>query len=291
MGLPSKSPANKLKQIELKRRREIILKEIRRVSLLLNKPIITQSDLILNSNLKLPNHSYIRIFGGFGKALEEAGLKKPEFNFYDKRDKLKKLFKQIAVRHNNTLSIKIIMSDTNKSWNSILNTMICPYFGGIYRLCKDINCDYKTNNVSTKTFFETYKRNLKDADMVRTSFADSMVKISKDFGGSLSNDILRKNSSLSFNTLNSYAHKWFGGFKSMCKELDISWIDGDRGIDRKELDILKDIRQVYLKSDNKISQVLYKKHGKYSLELVADYFGSFGKACLEVNIKTEAMQR
>ena len=75
----------------------------------------------------------------------------------------------------------------------------------------------------------------------------------------------------------------------MCKELGIVWVQGNRGIDITELEILQDIKLIYNKNSFKISRAVYNKKGKYKMELVEGYFGSFGKACAEININTEAM--
>jgi hypothetical protein len=281
----------RLKDAELKHRQKVILSEIKRISLLLNKPTITKSDFALNSKLDFPEHAFIRIFGSFGKAKKQAGLKKSEFSFYEKRDQKKKLFKEIALKHGNTLSNKILMQELNMAPTTIYNQHISPYFGGIFNLCKQIGCDYVAGNKSIRKAFANFKVDESVAEISRNNFSKRVVEIADNFEHTLSQDILRKNSSLAYATVLNYAYQWFGGLEKMCSDLGIKWIKGDHGIDRKELGILKDIREVYKASGNTISQSAYKKKGRYSLELVTDYFGSFGKACLEVNIKTEAMKK
>jgi hypothetical protein len=71
--------------------------------------------------------------------------------------------------------------------------------------------------------------------------------------------------------------------------LGIIWIPSDRGIDLKELNMLQDIRKVYTSNDYKITRKIYQDKGKYKLEAIEDYFGSFGKACKEINIETESL--
>lgn len=281
----------KLSNKELAERRNLIILEIQKISKRLSKPMITVSDFMFNSELRIPEHSFIRVFGGFGKACEAAGLKKNKFSFYEKKEYFKRMFKQIARKNGNKLSYTILMKELGRSFKSIEGSSITPYFGGMYKLCKEINCGYATSNKATKSFFENTRHSLKDVNEKRDCFSKRMLDIAKNFGNTLSNDIIAKNSCWSKNTVQNLAYQWFGGLKNMCNELGITWVEGDHGIDIKELDILKDLRDVYIESGRKISRNLYSKKGKHSLEAIEDYFGSFGKACLEVNIKTEAMKQ
>ena len=279
---------NGLSKKQLLLRREVIISEIKRIADKLNKPIISQYDFMTNANIDFPQHAFIKVFGGFNNAIEAAGLKRPEYNFYKKRKELEEIYKQIAINNDNKLSMKILICHMKKSPKAI-ELELSLYFGGLISFCKRVKCQYISNNTSSVSFFNNYDNSIDTAEIRKDQFSKRVLEIAAQHDNSLSTNILTKEY-VPYNSVRLLSSAFYGGLANMCKELRINWIESNYGIDQKELDILKDLRDVYKANDNRISRSFYSKKGKYSLEAVEDYFGSFGKACLEVNIRTEAMK-
>lgn len=279
-----------LNKKELVERKKLYIIEIQRISQLLNKKEVTEHDLLVYWKLPFRPFSFVRVFGNFTNFKKAAGLikEKSADHYLEKRIHLKELFKEIAQRNGNNLSYKILSHELGSSYRA---TIACLYFyfDGLMAVCKEIGCNYNSWHSPTKTRFENYTPT-NQANINKESFKKRILEIAKENNNSLSTKILASNFLLYPNTIQQKVMYLYGGFENMCKELNIVWIKGDHGMDIKELDILSDIRNLYYKNGQKINQTLYNKKGKYKMQLINDYFGSFGKACLEVNIKTDSMK-
>jgi hypothetical protein len=285
-------PKNKIRKKEFYKRKKAIIQEIIRISQKLNKKKITQSELVSNWSLNISPFAYILIFRNLANLLEQSGLvnsnEKDDY-FIKRKLELKSLIKTIALKYNNKVSHKILAQELGQKYKSvILKTSL--YYNGLISICREIDCEYTAGNKFVKTWFENGTLISKPIEVKKDDFEKSMIGIANRNDNSLSRIILASNSVIPINNLMNKINAWYGGFKSMCKQLGIIWIEGNHGIDQKEIDILMDIKRVYLKHGNKINRAIYKNSGKYKMDLVEDYFGSFGKACLEINIQTEAMK-
>ena len=270
-----------------KTHKNTLIKEVKRISEFLNKKNITQGDFYTYFNTeKAKPGEYRSLFGSFSSLKKASGFcKEPRGNYFiQKKLELRSIYKEIALKNGNRLSLNIIARDLRKSCTST-NSYIVTYFGGMTKLCKSIGCVFD----SKFTGIVHHGNNPNRPKIAKENFKNSILAIASKHNNSISKKILVSDSVLSPISVENYAHFYYGGCVRMCKELGIIWIPSDRGIDLKELNMLQDIRKVYTSNDYKITRKIYQDKGKYKLEAIEDYFGSFGKACKEINIETESL--
>jgi hypothetical protein len=167
------------------------------------------------------------------------------------------------------------------------------YGGGIIKLCSSLGCTCLDGKGKRLKYSKRLGSTLKTAEMNKHHMDTAIMNLAKNNFGALSGEIISRNSSvlnISPVSLRHKINKFYGGYENMCKELNITWTPSTKGIDYRELDILKDMRKVYLSNSRKFSKDLYSKEGRFSLKLIEEYFGSFIKACKEINIITEEMR-
>jgi hypothetical protein len=271
----------KIPQRVYKERKEAVLAEIIKVSGKLNGKFITLAEFERYNTV--PGLAQVlHQFGGIRKLNEEAGLKQPKkFTFFETREQLKATFLNISEKYDGGLSSAIICKELDKSVNDVSH-LLGTYFNGIKQLCSELGVAY------VKTGRSIGKRKAKlSAEQSRTIFEKQLSNIARNNNKILSYNILNAAlPNLNPTMMRQRIGLYFGGLQKFCEERSIRY-EGFRSINTNmtELEILKNIKEVSKMEGAEMSEAFYRLNGKFSLSVVNQYYGTFKKACEEINVK------